>query len=85
MPPPASKHITFKMRKQAYKEELQKPNILEKSTQINASFKLLPKEIQKRSCGSQKDLESMATIMCGKRGRICEVKNKKTLLSPLAS
>ena len=85
MPPPASKHITFKMRKQAYMEELKKLDKVNQSTKINSSFKTIPEQIQKCSGGNQKELESVASILCGKRMRSCMVKGKKSLLSPLAS
>jgi hypothetical protein len=73
------------MRKQAYMEELQKLNKVNQSTQINSSFKKIPEQIQKCSVGTQKELDSVASILCGKRMRICKVKGKKSLLSPLAS
>ena len=57
----------------------------EKSTQINSSFKYIPDKTKKCSVGSQKDLDSISSILCGKRSRICMVKEKKTFLSPLAN
>jgi hypothetical protein len=45
----------------------------------------LPQQVQMRSVTTQKDLETLPSIMSAKRMKSWKVKGKRTLLSPLAS